>query len=132
MNYINIRISADTLNFDDINEKLQFDNAIFHKKGDCGEYKGEKFIFNEDIWQTKVEVSEDETVSLIEQLVKKMYGNKDFLRGLSDKSDFSLWLTIYSEEIQQNFRVNNNILKMMSEIGINFDVSIMNLEQFYG
>ena len=110
MNYINIRISADTLNFDDINEKLQFDNAIFHKKGDCGEYKGEKFIFNEDIWQTKVEVSKDETVRLIEQLVKKMYENKDFLRELSDKSDFSLWLTIYPEEIQQNFRVNNNIL----------------------
>jgi len=61
-----------------------------------------------------------------------MYENKKFLRELSDKSDFSLWLTIYPEEIQQNFRVNNNILKMMSEIGINFDVSIMNLEPFYG
>lgn len=132
MNYVNIRISADNLDINKINEKLQFDNAIFHKKGDYGEYKGEKFIFNEDIWQTKVEVSKDETVRLIEQLVKKMYENKDFLRELSDKSDFSLWLTIYSEEIQQNFRVNNNILKMMSEIGINFDVSIMNLEPFYG
>jgi len=78
MNYVNIRISADNLDINKINEKLQFDNAIFHKKGDYGEYKGEKFIFNEDIWQTKVKVSEDEAVSLIEQLVKKCMKIKNF------------------------------------------------------
>ena len=62
MNYISIRISADNLNLEKINCELNFDNSVICKKGNTGEYKGEKFTFAEDVWQSKIEVTDDDLI----------------------------------------------------------------------
>lgn len=131
MNYINMRISADSLNIEEINKEFDFINPIYHKKGDKGEYKGEKFVFNEDIWQIKTEVVDNDLVETFEQLIIKLYDKKTFLQELSSKSDFSLWITIYPDNVQINFRLKNDILKKLTEIGANLDLSVMNLTQLY-
>ena len=131
MNYINIRISADSLNFEKLNDELNFDNSVICKKGNIGEYKGEKFTFSEDIWQSKIEVTDDDLIENLRLIVDKLYGKKLFLQTLPCECDFSIWITIYSERIQSNFRFDKDILNKISAIGASLDITVMNLQEFY-
>ena len=88
MNYISIRISADNLNLEKINYELNFDNSVICKKGNTGEYKGEKFTFAEDVWQSKIEVTDDD---LIENLSnERTFVSKANMYNNSDNTDYQV------------------------------------------
>lgn len=131
MNYINIRISANSLNLEKINSELNFDNSVFCKKGNIGEYRGEKFTFNQDVWQSKIEVKDDDLIENLRIIVNKLYGKKLFLQTLPCECDFSIWITIYSEKTQSNFRFDKDILNKIVAVGASLDISVMNLQEFY-
>ena len=119
------------MDFDEINKELSYDNAVCYKKGDNGEYRGEKFKFSEDIWQMKTEVEDKDLIKTLRQIIVDLYNKKSFLQTLSSKCDFSIWITIYSESVQSNYRFDNDVLSKIAEIGATLDLSVMNLEAFF-
>ena len=131
MNYICVRISADKLDLDEISKELDFDNAACYKNGTDGEFKGEKIKYNEDIWLTKTVVDDNDLILTLEQITDKLYNKKSFFETLPLKCDFSVWITLYPESFQSNFRFCNDVLRKISEIGATLDLSVMDLQELY-
>lgn len=132
MHYISLRIAGEKLDFDSISCTLEMENPMCHKKGDIHEYNGEKHVFKEDIWQVRTEVENDKYLEkAIEKFISHMDKHSSYINKLSLDNDISFWVTIYPEDVQLNLRLSNSIIKKLYEMGITFDLSIMNLNEFY-
>ena len=132
MNFINLRISGEKLDFDEINSVINVSNVVCHKKGEVHVYKNQEVTFGEDVWITHFEVGEDKNLEIeLEQFINKIYESRFYISKLCLENDISLWVTVYPDTYQLNLHLSGITIKRIYEFGIDFDLSIMCLNELY-
>mgnify|MGYP003302073396 CR=1 FL=1 len=132
MHFVNMRISGENLDFEKIDRIIKMDNVKTLKKGDVHIKHGEKIIIQEDVWQCSCEIKDDVNLQKgIEDFICKIYEYHSFVNELSSSAYTSLWVTVYPEKVQLNFQLSNSMLRKLYNMGINFDLTIMNLNELY-
>lgn len=132
MHFFSMRITGDNLDFNSISEKLGIKNAVYHNKGISLLQNDEEIVFDEDIWESKIEIKDDESLqNVIDKHVELLFRCYQYIKELSSTNEISLWLTVYPDNYQLNFRLSEKTMKMISQMKINFDISIMNLHDLY-
>lgn len=132
MHFFSIRITGNNLDFNSISEKLEIRNAVCHKKGISVLQNDEEIVFDEDIWESKIEIKDDESLqNEIDKYVEQLGKHSEYIKELSLTNEISLWLTVYPDNYQLNFRLSKKTIGMLSQMGLNLDISIMNLHDLY-
>ncbi len=132
MYYLCLRISGEKLDFNELKCQLPFENTHCCKKGECVERLGIETEFTEDIWQTKFEFENiTEFHNGMYEFVKRLESNAKYINRLAQDNSVSLWVTAYPDEIQTNIHISPDIIKILCAMGIDLDISIMNLNAIY-
>ncbi len=132
MYYLCLRISGEKLDFNKLKRQLPFENTHCCKKGECAEGQGIKTEFMEDIWQTKFEFENiAEFQNGMYEFVKELESEAKYINKLSYDNSVSLWVTAYPDETQTNIHISPDIIKILCAMGVDLDISIMNLNAIY-
>lgn len=131
MHFIKLRIAGNKLPFDELIQTFGM-NWIVKQKKFTNERIGTQLTGNEDVIAFEEEIDslcslEDEVVRFVEQL----YCFKSYVKNLSSRYSIKLWLSIYPETDQMNLCFTSKIIEKVSDMGIDIDVSILCLQQFY-
>jgi len=132
MHFIKLRIVGEGLDISNISQTLKMEPTISYKKDDIRVYRNETIKYKEDCWLLDVEIANEEEIEFaIDDFVSKFIAHMEIIREWAKKCSITLWLTLYPESIQLNFHMSNDTLKKIESCGIDFDVSIMCLQEFY-
>ena len=133
--FVDIRISGDALNFQEITESLGITPSHICKKGDTHVskiIKGQTTIYKEDCWISGGETENDEIVEhCIERFVSSILPASDYLKELSNNYVITLWVSTYPESEQTNIHLSKTAIKALSEMGMSLDCSSAFLKDFY-
>ncbi|MHB1453860.1 MAG: DUF4279 domain-containing protein [Saccharofermentanales bacterium] len=131
--YIYLRISGESLDFDEISKMLNILPKNAYKKGDRKVLdNSEEITYKEDCWLAEYGISAKTEISLaINGFLSQFQKGHDYLRDISKRNEITLWISVYPNDIQANIHFPNHIVKMISDIGIDMDISMTYLEDFY-
>ena len=133
--FVKLRIAGDGLNFCEITDTLGVLPDFSYRKGDTYVDKfrtGRVIIYDEDCWLAEVKKSDNETVEeCIEKFVLKLYHAVNYLKMLASRFDVTLWISLYPNSEQANFRLSRKTVCALSEMGISVDFDIAFLKEFY-
>lgn len=130
--YLCLRISGEKLDFNELQCRFPFANTYCCKKGESVERLGIKTEFMEDIWQTKFESENiEEFQNGMYEFIKKLESKAKYINKLEQDHSVSLWVTVYPDETQTNIHISPDIIKILCAIGVDLDISIMNLNAIY-
>ena len=130
MNFVNFRISGQNIDLEGMSKALNIPPTYVCKKGNTNYDKITKqtFTYTEDVWTYDIEIkNEDETEKRMEEFVDLFYKNKEHVRKISKIHDVTLWITIYPDSHQYHLRFSKNVLNKISELGVDFGVTCMQL-----
>ena len=132
--FLTLRISGDGLSNEETSKKLGVKSDTFNKKGEKHFNKITKtsIIYPEDCWYAGVEIEEEDSFEeVVVCFLKKLQPSAGYLKELSSSFDVTLWLDMYPDNEQMNVHLSNDIISIVSEMGITIDVGAMFLKQFY-
>lgn len=128
MDFIYFRIWGNDIRSDEITKKLGIKPEMSCKKGEQRVHRGETITYREDFWLiSKTVENTDRTEQEIRTFLISLYKHKEYILSLSKKFNVTLWVTVYNDGIQRNLHFSNEILKMINELGIDLDLTHMNL-----
>lgn len=134
MNFVNLRISGQSIDFERITESLSISPNHICKKDDMKYDKITKkhFTCSEDCWTGGIQIeNEEETENKINGFIDLLYENKEMIQQLSKCHNITLWITLHPDTIQFNLHLSNKVLKKINELGIDIDITCMYLQEFY-
>ena len=133
MQFINFRIASQSLPFEEILQWLpNMPTPHCTRNNETAVIRGEEVKFTEDCMLFAQEVPEDELLNdEIKSFVEKLSVAKKELSELSKTASITLWLSLYPDPTQLNFCIKNDTLKMIADLGIDLDGSILCLQEFY-
>jgi len=132
--FINLRISGLGLDLNEITNTLRTIPNNAYKKGDKKLCKItlEEFEHTEDYWIASVEFDKQQPLeNEIEKIILKYLPYAKYLRGLSERSEITFWVSLYPETEQFNVHLTKKSLTALSEMGVTFDCSVAYLQAFY-
>ena len=131
--YIFLRISGENLDFNEISKMLNILPKISYKKGDKRILSNfEEVVYTEDCWLIEYRIpKKTEILKAIQKFLGRFNNKRDYLRNISKKYMITLWISVYPDDIQINFNIPHNTIQIISEMGIDIDISITYLQDFY-
>ena len=132
MNFVKFRISGQNIDLERISKTLNIVPDYSYKKGDTNyDIFKQAITYIEDCWIAGIKIeNENETEEKISEFVSLFYENKSFVQQLSKMHCITLWITLHPD-IQFNLHFSKKVLDMISELGIDMDITCMQLQEFY-
>lgn len=133
--FINLRISGQGLNLEEITQKLKSVPDRTYKRGDIfvdQKHGGKKVIYQEDCWILGYEP--DENTSFEEELeyfVTKFKNASAYLKSLAEEHNITIWISTYPDCEQANTHISFPTINILNEIGATLDCSVTFLKEFY-
>ncbi len=118
-----IRISGETINFEEISNTLQITPNHTHRKGDKSPLGT---FYDSDMWLYDVELPRE--VDLDQQLKvlwTKLEPYKDFLLTLKKNLKVDIFCSYRSNSSTAGFSVTYSALQIFRELQVDFDVSVI-------
>lgn len=114
------------LDFEEINSRLSINPT---KKFKCGEIANKiAGPIKNDIWTYEIKISEEPNTSL-NKLLMLLVPKKDFITNLSNTVDVSVRCYTQSDLAQIGFTILPDTIKMLADLNIRFDISILSWGQ---
>ena len=133
--FVMLRISGNDLELNIISKQLGIIPEYAYKKGDPIISKQNNKIvgkYNEDCWIYGMESHCNETTEMcLERFLEKILPNSAYLKTISVIYNITIWISVYSDDEQNNFHVSKNSLKTIYEMGATLDISTSFLKEFY-
>ena len=140
MHILQFRIAGDLLVPEDLATLFKMQPKLSHIKGE--EIKSSFLIWEYAIgtthyqgsWLAEPKVPDEQSIEkAIEDFIYQFSPFSKHVRGLvdSNKYNFTLWLTIFPEDVQLHFRISPDVISRLFDMGITFGVSIMSLQDIY-
>lgn len=132
MHFVKLRVSGYNIPFDEIIQKVGNIGKTKCRKATSCEYAKEQEQRDEEsiIFEQEIDsqlVINDE----LERFVDRLYNLKEYLVGLKSTFSIKLWISIYPETEQLYFGITGSVIRKIADIGIDIDVSILCLQEFY-
>lgn len=133
--FINLRISGEGLNLQEITARLEMSPDYAYKKGDVfidHKHGGQTIVYQEDCWIAGIESIPKESIGQsIERFLELLKPVSGYLKELAQRSQITVWASIYPENEQMNIHLSSTTIAILHSIGVSFDGSVMFLKQFY-
>lgn len=117
-------INGEELDYEYIDKLLPIKPVEIGRKGERIE-KWSKILRNNDTWQYSFEFKDSSPEIVIEKLLNEIELYKDNVDELSKKYEVYIRLYIQDDEAQIYFLISKEILKKISELNIDFGISIL-------
>lgn len=117
-------INGEELDYEYIDKLLPIKPVEIGRKGERIE-KWSKILRNNDTWQYSFEFEDSSPEIVIEKLLKEIELYKNNVDELSKKYEVYIRLYIQDDEAQIYFLISKEILKKISELNIDFGISIL-------
>lgn len=132
MNFIELRVSGQNINLDEVTKSLKIIPKWSYKQGEGRIHKGNKVKYTEDCWIANIEIeneilTEEKMIEWIDLLIQR----KEFINELSQRYDIALWITLYPETNQYHIHFSRKTLSKLCELNIDVGFSYMQLKEFY-
>lgn len=134
MNFVNFRIASQNIDLKEVNKYLNIIPTHICKKGDTHYDKITKktFTYSENVWTYDIKIENlDETEDKISEFIDLFYQSKEYIQRLAVTHKITLWVTVYQETYQYNLHFSKSVLGKISELGIDVDITCMQLQEFY-
>ena len=132
MNFIDLRISGQDIDLDEVSKGLNIIPTYSYKQGEERIFKGEKVVYKEDCWIAQVVVEDEaQTEEKVEEWVDLFYKKKEFFQQLSDKHSVVIWITLYPETEQCHLHFPKSVIAKLSKLNVDMGITCMQLQDFY-
>lgn len=133
--FVDLQISGLGLSLQEITARLSISPEHSAKKGDVfvnQKYGGKTTIYPEDFWIVGTKMQPDETVlQMLERFLFSLMPASSYLKDLSSEFNVTVWVSTYPETDQINIHLPQNVVRMLHDLGVNFDYSVSYLKEFY-
>ena len=133
--FVKLKITGQSLNFEEIIQELSQRPSFTYCKGDCYTPKfGDKqsIIYKEDCLIFETEKQESETLDdMLYNFLTRFANLKECINKLSLDAKVSLWVSVYPNDEQSMIHLENKTLELLADMGLVVDFDIMFLKDFY-
>lgn len=134
MNFVKLRISGEDIDLEKVSSTLNMTPKFICKKNDINYNKitNQPITYSEDCWIAGIEIEhEEETERKILEFIDLLYKNKNTIQQLSMMHHITLWITLNQDTTQYNLHFSKEVLNKVSDLGIDIDITCMQLQEFY-
>lgn len=135
MDFVKLKITGQSLNFEEIIQELSQRPSFTYRKGDCYTPKfGDKqpIIYKEDCLIFETEKQESETLDdMVYNFLTGFTKLKECRNKLFLNAEVLLWVSVYPDDEQSNIHLENKTLNLLADMGLGVDFDIMFLKDFY-
>jgi len=133
--FVDLRISGDGLDLDEITEKLGMAPDVSFKKGDVHidtKFGSKATVYQEDCWITGYEYSGEAIFEeTLDSFMAKINLSASYIKSLSEMHKITVWISAYPDSEQANIHLSKNSIEIINEIGATLDCSMAFLKEFY-
>ena len=132
MHFLKLRIAGIDIPFEEIIHAVGKRWKIKCRKGKSHQYDMNQMQNNEDSIIFEREIDSQSSINdELADFVDQLYNLKDYLVELKFAFSIKLWISIYPETEQLYFGLTSSVIRKIADLGIDIDVSILCLQEFY-
>jgi len=132
MHFLVFRITGENIDLNHLTNTFQIQPDTAYKKGDTNIVRGKTVTYIEDCWLSKVIIPNNESIDAVfSAFIKPLLPHKGTIQKLREQCEVVLWLTLYPDTYQAFFLFSKDTLSLLDNLGIDFHVTIMSLQEIY-